>query len=56
MGESVYSAPPFRINDAPATPVAPAPLLGQHTNEVLTTILGLSAAEIEALRREDVLT
>jgi crotonobetainyl-CoA:carnitine CoA-transferase CaiB-like acyl-CoA transferase len=31
-------------------------LLGQHTNEVLTTILGLSAAEIEALRREDVLT
>jgi benzylsuccinate CoA-transferase BbsF subunit len=56
MGESVYNAPPFRINDAPATPVAPAPLLGQHTNEVLTTILGLGTAEIEALRREDVLT
>jgi benzylsuccinate CoA-transferase BbsF subunit len=56
MGESVYNAPPFRIDDAPATPITPAPLLGQHTNEVLTTILGLSAAEIEALRREDVLT
>jgi benzylsuccinate CoA-transferase BbsF subunit len=56
MGESVYNAPPFRLNDALATPVAPAPLLGEHTNEVLATILGLSAAEIEALRREDVLT
>jgi benzylsuccinate CoA-transferase BbsF subunit len=56
MGESVYNAPPFRINEAPATPAAPAPLLGQHTNEVLTTILGLGASEIEALRREDVLT
>jgi benzylsuccinate CoA-transferase BbsF subunit len=56
MGESVYNAAPFRINEAPATPVAPAPLLGQHTSEVLTTILGLGAAEIEALRREDALT
>jgi benzylsuccinate CoA-transferase BbsF subunit len=56
MGESVYNAPPFRINDAPTTPVAPAPLLGQHTNEVLAAILGLSATEIEALQREDVLT
>jgi crotonobetainyl-CoA:carnitine CoA-transferase CaiB-like acyl-CoA transferase len=56
MGESVYNAPPFRIHDAPATPVAPAPMLGQHTDEVLTTILGLGAAELETLRREDVLT
>jgi crotonobetainyl-CoA:carnitine CoA-transferase CaiB-like acyl-CoA transferase len=31
-------------------------LLGQHTNEVLAAILGLSATEIEALQREDVLT
>jgi benzylsuccinate CoA-transferase BbsF subunit len=56
MGESVYNAPPFRIHDAPVTPVAPAPMLGQHTDEVLTTILGLGAAELETLRRQDVLT
>ena len=56
MGESIYNAPPFRIDGAPAIPSAPAPLLGQHTQEVLTEILGLSLSEVEALRREDVLT
>jgi len=56
MGESIYNAPPFRIDGAPAIPSAPAPLLGQHTQEVLTEILGLSLPEVEALRREDVLT
>ena len=40
MGESIYNAPPFSIDDAPATPVAPAPLLGQHTKEVLTDDTG----------------
>jgi benzylsuccinate CoA-transferase BbsF subunit len=56
MGESIYNAPPFRISGAPVPPFAPAPLLGQHTDEVLTGILGLSLSEVEALRREDVLT
>jgi len=56
MGESIYNAPPFRISDIPPTPVEPAPLLGQHTDEVLTEVLGLSSAEISTLRREDVLT
>lgn len=56
MGVSVYNAPPFRISGMHATPVAPAPLLSQHTDEVLTEILGLEPAEVEDLRREDVLT
>jgi benzylsuccinate CoA-transferase BbsF subunit len=56
MGESIYNAPPFRITESSATPLAPAPLLGQHTDEVLTGILGLSPSDVEALRREDVLT
>ena len=30
-------------------PVAPAPVLGQHTDEVLAEVLGLSAAELGAL-------
>ena len=56
MGESIYNAPPFRISDSRSTPVAPAPMLGQHTDEVLTEILGLTPAEVEDLRQGDVLT
>ena len=29
---------------------APAPLIGQHTDEVLTQVLGLSADEVARLR------
>lgn len=56
MGTSIYNAPPFRISGARPTPVAPAPLLGQHTDEVLTEILGLDTATVENLRQDDVLT
>jgi formyl-CoA transferase len=40
---------PVRANHE-ATRLVPAPLLGQHTDEVLCTELGLSASEIEELR------
>ncbi|MDQ1448358.1 MAG: hypothetical protein QOC79_1329, partial [Actinomycetota bacterium] len=38
------------------TPVAPAgaPRLGEHTDEVLTTLLGLSSGEIDALRAQGI--
>ena len=35
----------------PSIRTAP-PTLGQHTNEVLTEMLGLSSAEVESLRKE----
>jgi formyl-CoA transferase len=41
-----------------ATPIAyatPPPTLGQHTREVLGGILGLSAAELDALAAEGVI-
>ena len=33
----------------PRVPVAPAPLLGEHTEQVLAEVLGLGAAEIARL-------
>ena len=36
-------------------PVAPAPVLGEHTDEVLTEILGLSSAELSGLHDRKVI-
>jgi len=33
----------------------PPPLLGQHTREVLTDLLGLDAGQIDALTRDGVI-
>jgi len=40
--------------DGKVAPLKPAPLLGEHTNEALGDWLGLSAAEVEALRGDGV--
>jgi crotonobetainyl-CoA:carnitine CoA-transferase CaiB-like acyl-CoA transferase len=37
--------PAFRLSETPMAPVGPAPLLGQHTREVLTEILGEEAGK-----------
>jgi crotonobetainyl-CoA:carnitine CoA-transferase CaiB-like acyl-CoA transferase len=42
--------PPFKLSETPGGVRLPAPLLGQHTDEVLCTRLGLDDAEIERLR------
>ncbi len=46
-----YLAPglPLDFSAAPREPTRPAPLLGQHTDPVLSEILGLSPAEISRL-------
>ena len=41
---------PLKLSDTPLTPGRPAPLLGQHTDEVLAEV-GLTADEIADLRR-----
>jgi crotonobetainyl-CoA:carnitine CoA-transferase CaiB-like acyl-CoA transferase len=43
-----YSRTPLRYN-------APPPLLGEHTTEVLTGLLGMSDAEVEALRAKKII-
>ena len=35
-------------------PIRPPPILGQHTAEVLYQLLGMNAAELDALRDEGV--
>jgi crotonobetainyl-CoA:carnitine CoA-transferase CaiB-like acyl-CoA transferase len=44
-----------RLGDTPGAVVRPAPLLGQHTREVLEELLGMTAQEIEGLRARHVL-
>jgi benzylsuccinate CoA-transferase BbsF subunit len=50
VGDCWYQHNGFRLNDAPAHYSQPAPILGEHTDEVLGSILGLSANEIAELR------
>lgn len=49
MGMTTYNAPPFRFSDAASDPSSGAPLLGEHTREICSTVLGLSDAEIDRL-------
>ena len=44
--------PPVRMSGTPGAVRSPAPLLGQHTDEVLRDRLGLDAHEIDRLRRD----
>ena len=44
------TAPPVRMSETPGTVRAPAPLLGEHTGEVLRNRLGLNGEEIARLR------
>ena len=44
---------PLRLSDSPTEP-APAPLYGQHTEEVLTTLAGYTREDVERLRTKGV--
>lgn len=54
MGECLYNAMPIRLSAATVEPAYGAPMLGEHTTEVLTQ-QGHSAAEITRLRDDEVL-
>jgi benzylsuccinate CoA-transferase BbsF subunit len=55
MGESLYGAPPFRLSATPGGLRSAAPLLGEHTAEVLNELLGLPEDEIAALEEQEIL-
>ena len=46
---------PVKLSETPGSVREPAPLLGQHTDEVLRTYLGMGEAEIAALRQAGVI-
>jgi benzylsuccinate CoA-transferase BbsF subunit len=55
MGQTLYNAPPFRCERMTVALSRPAPLLGEHTEEICRELLGLSPAEVQALNEEGVL-
>ncbi len=55
MGRTTYGAAPIRLSETPGTLDHAAPLLGEHTREVLSGELGLSDAELDRLEKEGVL-
>ena len=54
-GRSVrIDGPPFVLSETPARVSGPGPLLGEHTDDVLSKLLGMSTDEIAALRADGV--
>ncbi len=51
IGEMYFQGCPIKLTETPGSVDAPAPLLGQHTQEVL----GLSDADYTRLKNEGVL-
>jgi benzylsuccinate CoA-transferase BbsF subunit len=55
-GRAAYDGPPARLSKTPVGPTRPAPLLGEHTAQVCTEVLGYSADELADLYAEGALT
>jgi len=55
MGEFTAPSAPFTVDGERTGPERSAPLLGEHTRELASSLLGLSEAEIDTLTDEKVL-
>ncbi len=55
-GELAMPASPLRFSETPRTSPRPAPGLGQHTDDILRTLLGLDTEAISALRSQGVIS
>jgi CoA:oxalate CoA-transferase len=55
LGRIVVQTTPLRLHGSAKPPMRPSPKVGQHNDEIYGAWLGLSAAEIAALREEGVI-
>jgi benzylsuccinate CoA-transferase BbsF subunit len=55
VGKMQHCGIPWRMSGTPCEVRSAAPALGQHTDEVLTTMLGYSKSEVEAMRAKGAL-
>jgi CoA:oxalate CoA-transferase len=53
-GRHRVTGTPVKLSETPGAPVLPAPLLGQHTHEVLRELLGLDGAEFDSLAERSI--
>jgi benzylsuccinate CoA-transferase BbsF subunit len=56
VGVQKHCGMPWKMSATPCEVKAPAPVMGQHTEEVLTTILGYSRDDVTRLRAAGALT
>jgi len=56
MGDALHNAQPFKFARVTVGPLSAAPCLGEHTEEICRTLLGLSPQEIADLQRNGVLS
>jgi 2-methylfumaryl-CoA isomerase len=54
IGSCLMPATPLEFGRSPRLPAMPAPALGEHTDQILLDILGLSAAEVGRLHDQGV--
>jgi CoA:oxalate CoA-transferase len=55
MGRVKIAGSPIRLSETPGEVYAPAPLLGEHTEEILKNLLNYSAEDISRLQEEGVI-
>ncbi len=55
LGNSLYASPPYRI-DGERVDLARPPLLGEHTRDILSTLLGRTDKELDDLEQAGVFT
>jgi len=55
VGKIKIAGSPIHLSETPGDIYSPAPRLGEHTEEVLKGLLNVTDAEIEALRKEEVI-
>ena len=54
-GRMKIAGSPIHLSETPGKVYAPAPLLGEHSEEVLKNILGYSQEEIDELKKERII-